>query len=215
MVSADKDTLVLSGAGRPGAGLEYLGQRVGVVGGDGSFTLALPVNPGMTAIALDAVDRYGRTTRLIQIPAQASAAGQPAAIGKVRLTLRGAGTDGQVGRPPVQIKAEGVFLKLVIGVSNDQSEPLDVRGWNFALRDAQGRVYRPSERAEFAYGWDTAEGRLSGRVVSPNTGIAGWAVFDIAPGARGLVLRVTSDGIGPQWAAELAVPDGVLAGVKP
>lgn len=214
-VNAARGALVLSGAGTPGADIEYLGQRVGVVAGDGSFTLALPFNPGLAAIGLDAVDRHGRTTRLIQIPAQAAGVGQPSAIGRVRLVLRGTGTDTLVGRSPAQIKAEGVFLKLVVRVSNEQSEPLDLRGWSFALRDAQGRVYRPSEKAEFAYGWDTAEGRLSGRVVPPNTGLTGWALFDIALGARGLILSATSDGIGPQWAAELAVPDSALAGVRP
>lgn len=213
-VNTDKGTLVVSGTGTPGASIEYLGQRVGVVSGEGKFFIALPVNSGLTMIVLDVVDRYGRTSRMIQVPGQAAVVGQPATIGKVKLTLVGAGTDAIVGKPPLQTKAEGIYLKLIINVVSDLSEPLNLRTWNLVLRDGQGREYRPADQAEFAYGWDTAEGRLSGRVVPPNVKATGWTLFDVAPNATNLTLRASSDGIGPQWAAELAVPDGVLKGAK-
>lgn len=212
-VKTDKGTVVVSGVGTPGAAIEYLSERVGVVNADSTFVVALPVNPGLTAIAIDVVDRYGRTTRLISVPSQAAAPGQSASAGKVKLVLAGAGTDALVGKPPVQTKAEGVYLKLVVTVSSELSEPLNLRTWNFMLRDGQGREYRPSDPAEFAYGWDTAEGRLAGRVVPPNVRATGWVLFDVSPSSSGLVLHISSDGIGAQWAAELAVPDSVM-GVK-
>ena len=212
---ADKGSLVIAGRGTPGADIEYLGQRVGAVNARGIFTLALPLDTALSVIALDAVDRNGRATRLIEIPPAASAPAQPAALGRVRMTLIGAGTDALAGRPPVQTRAEGIYLKLVISVTSDLSEPLNLRGWNFALSDGQGRVYRPSDQAEFAYGWDTAEGRLAGRVVPPNTALAGWVLFDIAPGASGLVFKASSDGIGPQWTAQLAVPEDAARGGRP
>ncbi len=185
---------VVKGKVNPPASAVFVQGEEVEVQADGSFSCTVPLRVGTNFIAVQASNPKGWAERILEVERRTPGEGERAGI---RVKVLKTEERDAVGKGALRTEPEGVFLAVLLEVSNESRKPVRLSFDNLALEDEEGNVYRPHPRANLLF----QDGRsLIGRSIPPATTVKGWVVFDVAPGAEGLRVQVYEAWEG--WAAE-------------
>lgn len=203
-VDTNADRVTVTGLVVPPEAEVRVGDIPAKVDADGRFTATVDLMLGTNFIPVLASWDGRQRLEILQVRRAAATGGESTLLGGVEFSLASAVLTDTVGVEPLVIDAHGQFLVVNIRVKNNRSEPVSLWDEDFVLQDREGRTYRASLEATFA--WRAAGGTtMNFHKVSPGTEVGYTLVFDVPdPLPEGLVLRAYS--VSESWAAEMAIP---------